>query len=140
VAVKNSMPVPGSSEIEVEVTNGDWPQAGVRLFNASGEEVTVGVTRQPLELFVNRERSRATAFHKDYPGRHGGPIRWRDGKVTIRVLFDRSVIEVFANDGETSITDRVYPTQPLDRLELLPAGSASTSARFWSLRSTWGGR
>lgn len=140
VALKSSMPVPGSNEIEFEVSNGDWPQAGVRLFNARGEEVTVGVTRQPLELFVNRERSRATAFHKDYPGRHSGPVRWRDGKVTVRVLFDRSVLEVFANDGETSITDRVYPTQPLDRLELLPAGSASTSARFWSLRSTWGGR
>jgi len=91
-------------------------------------------------LFVDRQRSRAIAFHKDYPGRHRGPVRWRDGKVTMRVLFDRSVVEVFANDGETSITDRVYPTQPLGRLELLPVGSAFTSARSWSLQSTWGGR
>jgi sucrose-6-phosphate hydrolase SacC (GH32 family) len=140
VAVKNSMPLSGSTEIVIDVSSGDWPQAGVRLFNAAGEEVIIGVNRQPLELFVDRQRSRATAFHKDYPGRHSGPVRWRDGKVTMRVLFDRSVVEVFANDGETSITDRVYPTQPLDRLELLPAGSASTSARSWSLQSTWGGR
>jgi sucrose-6-phosphate hydrolase SacC (GH32 family) len=134
------MALPGSAEIEIEVSSGDWPQAGVRLFNAAGEEVTIGVTRHPLEVFVDRQRSRATAFHKDYPGRHSGAIRLRDGKVKMRVLFDRSVLEVFANDGETSITDRVYPTQPLDRLEPLSAGAASTSARFWPLRSTWGGR
>ena len=88
VAVKDSMPLSGSTEIVIDVSSGDWPQAGVRLFNAAGEEVIIGVNRQPLELFVDRQRSRATAFHKDYPGRHSGPVRWRDGKVTMRVLFD----------------------------------------------------
>jgi sucrose-6-phosphate hydrolase SacC (GH32 family) len=138
--VKGRVPLSGSNEIAIDIARGDWPQAGIRLFNAGGEEVIIGVTRQPLELFVDRQRSRAQPFHKDYPGRHSGPVRWRQDRITMRVLFDRSVVEVFANDGETSITDRVYPTQPLDRLELLPAGQGAASARVWQLRSAWGGR
>jgi fructan beta-fructosidase len=142
IAVKDGMAIPGSGsfELQLEVSSGAWPHAGIRLFNAGGEEVTIGVNRQPLELFVNREKSRATTFHKDYAGRHSGPLRGSTGPMTIQVFFDRSVIEVFANDGETVITDRVYPTQPFDRLEILPAGRTSTSARLWPLRSTWAGQ
>lgn len=135
---KAGMPIPGSFELQLDVANGEWPQAGIRLFNAAGEEVTIGVNKQPLELFVDRTRSRAKTFHKDYAGRHSGPMRMAAAdRMTIQVFFDRSVIEVFANDGETVITERVYPTQPFDRLEVLPAGRASTSARLWPLRSTW---
>jgi fructan beta-fructosidase len=140
VVVKDSVPISGSAEIEIGLSRGDWPQAGIRLFNATGEEVTIGVTAQPLELFVNREKSRATPLHKDYPGRHSGPLRQRDGPLTVRVFFDRSVLEVFADDGETVITDRVYPNRSFDRLEVLPAGRMATSARVWPLRSVWSRR
>jgi sucrose-6-phosphate hydrolase SacC (GH32 family) len=138
--VKESLPISGSNEIQIEISRGDWQQAGVRLFNAGGEEVTIGVTAQPLELFIDRAHSRSTFFHKDYPGRHSGPLRWRNGPITVRALFDRSVIEVFGNDGETVLTDRVYPTQPLDRLELLASARAATSVQVWRLQSAWRSR
>jgi sucrose-6-phosphate hydrolase SacC (GH32 family) len=129
-------PVPGSADIEIDLTRGEWRDAGIRLSNAAGEAVVVGVSANPLELFVDRRTSRATPFHREYPGRHAGPVRWRGDTIALRVLFDRSVIEVFANDGESVITERVYPTQPLDRIELLPGGGA-TSARVWEMRPVW---
>jgi sucrose-6-phosphate hydrolase SacC (GH32 family) len=140
VVVKDTARLPPSAELVLELTPGDWTEAGVRLSNAAGEHVTVGVSTRPLELFVDRRRSRRTAFHAAYPGRHAGPIEWRDGRITVRLLFDRSVVEVFGNDGEIAITDRVYPTQPLDRLELLPAGRALSAARLWELQSVWTSR
>ena len=108
------------------------------MSNAAGEEITIGVRASGPELFVDRRRSRATAAHEAYAGRHAGPVRWRDGRVTVRLLFDRSVVEVFANDGETVITDRVYPSAPLDRIEWL-GGKAPEPARasMWELRSVW---
>ena len=58
--------------------------------------------------------------------------------MTLRVLFDESVLEIFGNDGERVITERVYPTRPLDRLEIVPAGAQSTvRARLWTLKSVW---
>ena len=122
-ALSASGALPPSAEILLEVKPGDWREAGVRLSNSAGEEVIVGIARTPLEVFVDRRRSRRTTFHAEYPGRHAGPVAWRNGAITLRILFDRSVLEVFANDGETVVTDRVFPTQPLDRLELFPQSS-----------------
>ena len=115
----------------MELKAGDWADAGIRLSNAAGEEVSVGVSAQPLELFVDRRKSRRTPFHAAYAGRHAGPIAWRDDRITLRVLFDRSVIEVFANDGETVISERVYPTEPFDRLHVRPTGAGTPRVRLW---------
>ena len=135
-AITDEGPVPGSAEIEIDLSRGTWREGGFKLSNPAGEAVVVGVSANPLELFVDRRTSRTTPFHEAYPGRHAGPIRWRNDTIRLRVLFDRSVLEVFANDGESIITDRVYPTRPFDRIELLP-GSRSSGARIWEMRSVW---
>ena len=60
-------------------------------------------------------------------------MRAIDGRVSLRILFDRSVIEVFVNGGEQVLTDRVYPAAPYDRVAWIgrvqpPAASRS---RLW---------
>jgi fructan beta-fructosidase len=138
VRIEQGAPVSGPVDIEIEFSRGPWAATGFRLANGAGEEVVIGVTAEPLELFVDRRRSRIAAFHETYPGRHAGPIRWRGDRLSVRVLFDRSVLEIFGNDGETVLTERVYPTQPFDRLEWLPEGRAAIAlARLWPLRSVW---
>ncbi len=134
VAVVEPRTLPESAEIELEFEPGSWNQAGIRLSNQAGEEVIVGVTSNPPEVFVDRRKSRLTPVHREYPGRHAGPVRWRDGRLSLRVLFDRSVVEVFANDGETVVTDRVFPTQPLDRIAPLEQGRPRL-VRLWALRA-----
>jgi sucrose-6-phosphate hydrolase SacC (GH32 family) len=138
MAITGRATLPPSADIRFEVGRGAGQETGLRLSNAAGEEITIGVRASGPELFVDRRRSRATAAHEAYAGRHAGPVRWRDERVTVRLLFDRSVVEVFANDGETVITDRVYPSAPLDRIEWL-GGKAPEPARasMWELRSVW---
>jgi sucrose-6-phosphate hydrolase SacC (GH32 family) len=56
----------------------------------------------------------------------------------LRVLFDRTTIEVFANEGETVLSERVYPTHPLDRIALVGGeGALVTPVRLWALRPVW---
>ena len=128
--------LPGSADVELDVVPGEWTEeeAGFRIFNAAGEEAVVGVRARPLEVFVDRRKSRATPFHEGYPGRHAGPARWRDGRITLRVVFDRTTLEVFANDGETVLSERLYPTRALDRIEPLDGGRGLASPlRLWEL-------
>jgi sucrose-6-phosphate hydrolase SacC (GH32 family) len=127
----------GAAEIELEIdtTAPGTAEAGLRLTNSAGEEVVVGVSAQPLEVFVDRRRSRLMPLHDEYPGRHVGPVRSANGRVALRVVFDRTTLEVFANGGEMVISDRVYPTRPLDRIEPLHAGRGLASPiRLWELR------
>ena len=43
------------------------------------------------------------------PSRYGAPMPPISNQVTIRLLVDRGQLEVFGNDGQTVITERVYP-------------------------------
>jgi fructan beta-fructosidase len=136
--VTSGAALPGSAEIEFEVRRGGAADAGLRLVNRAGEEVVIGVSPARPEVFVDRRRSRATPFHAAYPERHAGAVRWRDDVIRLRVLFDRTTLEVFANDGETVLSERVYPTRPLDRIELLAGnGGLATPVRLWPLQPVW---
>ena len=117
--------------------SGDWREAGVRLFNAAGED---GHHRRQSRSRSNcssiasvRARPRSTrTIRAVTPGPSGG--------ATARSRCACCSIDRCSRSSPTtarrSITDRVYPTQPLDRLELLPGGRGS-SARMWEMRSVW---
>ncbi len=132
--IESRTAMPGSADIELEIAQGDWSEAGFRLSNAAGEDVTVGIKAQPLEVFVDRRKSRTTPFHEAYAERHAGAVRWVNGRITVRVIFDRTTLEVFANGGERVISDRLYPTRAFDQIEPLGSGSGLVSPmRLWEL-------
>jgi fructan beta-fructosidase len=135
-AVGAGATLPPSADILFEVHPGGGGSSGIRFSNARGEEATVEVDASGTSVAIDRRRSRQAAFSADYPGRHRGPARWKDGRVAVRVVFDRSVIEVFANDGETTLTDRVYPLDPFDRIEPFGKG-LGPGTRLWALTSVW---
>jgi len=59
------------------------------------------------------------------------PLEPADGKVHLRVLLDRTSVEVFANGGAASISATYLPPAEHQRLELLAEQGA---ARLVSLR------
>jgi sucrose-6-phosphate hydrolase SacC (GH32 family) len=137
VRVAASTPLPAAAaDIALEVAATGGEDAGIRLSNDSGEEVVIGAGGSPLEVFVDRRRSRATPL-ANYPGRHAGPVRAVDGGVQLRVIVDRSMVEVFANDGETAVSDRLFPTQPYTRIEPVNGARLRKPAEMWPLRRVW---
>jgi sucrose-6-phosphate hydrolase SacC (GH32 family) len=59
--------------------------------------------------------------------------------VKLHIFLDRSSVEVFANDGETVLTDRIYPSPGSDGLELFSNSGDSQiqSLTIWKLGSIW---
>jgi fructan beta-fructosidase len=135
--LRNTLPLPPTADITFVATAADQGEIGLRLSNEIGEELLVAVSADRRELSVDRTRSRNAPSPAGYAERHAGPLRPL-AQVPVRVIFDRSVVEVFANEGETVITDRVYPTQPFTRIEWIGGRRpASGSTRLMSLRSVW---
>jgi len=129
-------PLPPSADISFEVRPDSQGPSGIRFTNARGEEATVEVDVAGPSLVIDRRRSRQAAAPAEYAGRHAGPVRWRDGRITVRVIFDASVIEAFANDGETTVTDRVYPSVPFTRVTAFGNGLVR-GVKLWTLASVW---
>jgi len=88
---------------------------------------------------VDRSRSGTDGFSAEFAGRHDGPLPLDDGRVRLRVFVDWSSVEVFANDGYTVITDRIFPAPESQDVALYAEGGEArlVSMDVWNLRSIW---
>lgn len=61
------------------------------------------------ELAVDRTRSGNTAFHPLFPSAESCPLALQEGVLTLEVILDRCSVEVFAQKGQATITDLIFP-------------------------------
>jgi fructan beta-fructosidase len=125
-------------EIEAEIAPHVTDEIGFRLRKGSNEETLVGISARTHELFIDRRLSGLVSFSPDFPGRHRASLRWTSS-VKLHIFLDRSSVEVFANDGEAVLTDRIYPSPGSDGLELFSNSGDSQiqSLTIWKLGSIW---
>lgn len=97
----------------------------------------IGVNPTVKELFVDRTKS-GPHFHDAFPDRHNAPVKIERGRLTLRLLVDRSIVEVYADGGETTITDRFFPAGKTLRWSAYARNGSATirSLKAWQLGST----
>ena len=119
-------PLPPLLDVEVALS-GVTATMPFRLDLQTGPEERTSVFLDPARgrLAVDRTRSGRVGFHPAFAGRHEAPLRLVDGRCRLRILLDASSLEVFAQDGETAITDLVFPTSGSRALSLSAPGTAS---------------
>ena len=122
--------------VDLELTAAS--QAGLKVRKGPSEETIVGVRRNPPELFIDRTRSGNTKFHERFPGVHTAPLR-SGNRVKLHVFVDWSSVEVFANDGETVLSDRIFPSAGSDGVEVFTGGGDARvmSLQMWKLKNIW---
>lgn len=125
-------------EIEAELDPGTASEIGFRLRKGDGVETLVGVVPATNTLFVDRTNSGDVYFNENFPGRYSTTLH--DSKrVKLHIFVDRSSVEVFANDGEKVMTDRIYPPQECAGIEIYSTGGVGkvVSLAIWQLQSVW---
>ena len=138
VAGRRVLPVSGDVlEIEVELRPGTAGVLGLAVRVGEGEETLVGYDATGARLFVDRTRSGRSDFHPAFAGRHAGPVAAQSGLVRMRVLVDRSSVEVFGGDGRTVVSDRIYPRPDSRGVALFAEGGTAmlVSFRAWPLEA-----
>ena len=126
-------------EIKADLRVGAAEEAGLKVRTGDGEVTVIGYDAQAAELYVDRTRSGRVDFSRDFPGVQRAPLTARHGKVRLRILVDWSSVEVFADRGQTVITDQIFPNATSDRVELFADGGSTTldSLKIRHLRSSW---
>jgi fructan beta-fructosidase len=125
-------------ELEAGLQPGQADEIGFRLRKRNDAETLVGFDAVHGEVFVDRTRSGEVSFSKDFPGRHAARLE-KNASVKLHVFVDRSSVEVFANDGERVLSDRIYPPPGSDGIELYTKGTGERIVSFtmWELDSAW---
>jgi len=109
-------------ELEATLT----PGASIALRRGPREETVLGFRNG--ELFLDRTKSGNVNFDPTFAGVQKAPVR-DSASVRVRVFVDRSSVEVFANGGESTITDRIFPGPESLGIEVRGA----TKVRLWPL-------
>jgi fructan beta-fructosidase len=131
-----SLPVSGDSvDLTLDIDAGTAEQLAIVLTDGRGYQTLVGVTPATNEVFIDRTRS-GPHFHDAFPVRHVAPVDLKSRKVRLRLLVDKSIIELFVNDGTTTITDRFFRSSgDLSWSAVARGGSATVRAMdFWAVR------
>ena len=125
-------------EIEAEFETQKAEEMGFRLRKSDNAETVIGVIPSTNTLFVDRTQSGDVSFSKDFPGRYTTTLQ-STKRIKLHIFVDRSSVEVFANDGEEVMTDRIYPPPGSSAIELYSRGSSGkvVSLRIWQLKSSW---
>jgi fructan beta-fructosidase len=125
-------------EIEAELAPEASREIGFRLCKGRTEETVLGFTPENKEVFIDRTRSGEVSFAPEFPGRHKAALR-QNSQVKLHVFVDRSSVEVFVDDGEVVLTDRIYPSQGSDGIELYSDDGHGRvlSLSIWRLGSVW---
>ena len=126
-------------EIIIEMEPGSSETVGLKLRVGGDEETLVGYDRLRRTVFVDRTKSGEDDFHSDFSQRNDAPARLIDGKIRLQIFVDWSSVEVFVNDGEAVITNRIFPDpDSQDVIFYSDGGTANiTKLDFWALNSIW---
>ena len=89
------------------------------LKNSLGEEVVFGIDNKTKELFVDRSKSGKTGFGNHY----ATPVTKASldqmyPEVKMKLVIDKTSIEIFFNDGEKVLTEIFFPNEHLSELTL----------------------
>lgn len=124
---------------ELAVASATASEVGIRVRVGDDEHTVIGYDVKQQRLFVDRTKSGDVDWHHAFAGRHVGPLKPIDGKVKLRIFVDDSSVEVFGNDGEIVITDRIFPDDRSTGIEAYATDGTATLPRFdaWRLKSIW---
>lgn len=128
-------PGEGLDAYELEATISLSEDAAITLSNAAGEQYEVRVDTRCLKIICDRSRSGVTNFTPLFAvPSMSAPYASGTGTLTLRLIVDQSSVELFADEGATTVTNTVYPSAIYDRVE---TKGGVESLRFRRLSSIW---
>jgi len=120
----------GSLEFELEWNETDGTI--IELFSNGNEKIVIG--KRDNIVFVNRAQSGIIDFQPDFASLDQVSINGKE-KLSLHVFVDQSIIEVYVNDGESTITSQVFPTG--ENTMRIPMKENVKKRKAWEMKSIW---
>ncbi|MNO29826.1 Levanase precursor [compost metagenome] len=124
---------------EFDLSKTQATEFGFKVRKGNDEYTTVGYDVYKEKLFVDRTNSGGYKFGPDIADKHEGPLKAVNGTVKMHVFVDRSALEVFGNNGETVITNQIFPGPSSNGLQIYSKDGdvELKSLQIFPLKSIW---
>lgn len=127
----------GSSiELDMEVDMSEADNFTINMFETKNYRVTLAYDKNNEELIFDRSKAGhkiiSTEFEK--PEYRVIPVKLINGRLKLRIFIDTSSLEIFVQEGITTITSRVYPVEKEYGISFAAEGLAKiTQVNKWSI-------
>ena len=131
---------PTLSELELSFEKPQKGKVEVELSNGKGEKYIIGYDSENNTFFSDRTKSGKVDFSDTFAQKvHLAPRLASDKIIKLHVYFDVSSAELFADNGETVITDIFFPNEDYTKMKINTSEKTFKVKTFkvWNLKSTW---
>ncbi|MFF1881920.1 glycoside hydrolase family 32 protein [Pseudarthrobacter sp. NPDC058196] len=112
--------------IDVSFTPGSAEEFGLILRGDGTKGTRVGIRPGLATLFVDRRESGRTDFHPSFGSIDTAPIVAANGCYHLTVFVDHCSVEVFAQDGQVTMTELIFPAGTSNELAVFATGGTAT--------------
>jgi fructan beta-fructosidase len=123
-------------EMELTVEPGTAKSVGLKILKSKNEETILKYESETNTFSLDRMRSGNSSFHKKFPSIEKAIIPLFEGKYKLHLLVDKCVVEVFINDGLTTMTDLVFPIEKESGIQLFTSGGKAkfSNIKIWTVK------
>lgn len=141
VKYRHVLPFKGNCfEMELDIRPSTTSVSGLKIAVGGNRHFTIGYDATLEQLYIDRSNT-PSGFSKQYPYYHtkNAYLKTVNDLVHLRVFFDKSIVEVYANNGELVFTTQVFPEEKDMGIEFFSDGNISVfeNVWFWPMKSIW---
>lgn len=115
-----------TAKVDLTFDPGTAKTSGITVHGDAKSSTVIGYDADSKKVYVDRTNSGNVGFNPNFASVEEMPVKLNsNGEVTLQVYLDRSSVEVFAQNGQRTLTDQVFPNQGADQLALFAKGGTA---------------
>lgn len=109
--------------IDIDLAKSTAKDVHLELTNGKGEVYTIGFDVATNRYYSDRTKAGKNDFSEKFaPTIHYAPRQSSSKKLKMHLFFDKASVELFADNGETVLTDIFFPSEDFVQLRLITNG------------------
>jgi fructan beta-fructosidase len=123
-------------ELNIDLSKTTADDFGVVLSNSKGEKAIIGYEKTTNRFYIDRTEGGKKDFENSFAGRHYAQRISTNNILKLNIFVDVASAELFADDGETVMTDVFFPNEDFNQITLWRnKGVFSVEGQMWALKS-----
>lgn len=126
--------LPATLDISLDVIK----DFSIELSNGNQEKLLIGFDKITNQYFIDRTNSGITSFQDDFAARRFAPRLAPKKYMQLRLVLDKSSVELFADNGLSVMTAIFFATKPYDKMAITtPSKLLIKTIKYAALKSIW---
>lgn len=114
-----------SYELDLAIEADAAATTGIKLLKSKDEEIILKYHSVEKIISLDRTQSGEVDFSPKFPSIENAPVNPQNGIIRLRILVDKKIVTVFINDGQSVVTDQVFPQENEGGIQLFSEGGKS---------------